>query len=150
MWKERVILKDRVDIALEGGNLRHVAAVQRDPAARQSFETRDQSEGRGLARTRGAKHRKELSLADLEVHAGHRDHIPEALLDIVEGHRHPSLSSSHAPGWSRPVYTNHVNNGRGFVEGWGHLGCGPTLPFNPRPQQGGCAASHRRPPVHAL
>src|SRR6202023_2983300 len=45
MRKERVILEDGVDIALEGGNLRHVAAVQRDPAARQSFETGNQSEG---------------------------------------------------------------------------------------------------------
>ena len=73
--EERVVLEDRVDVALVGRQPGHVLALQLDQAGGRLLEPADHPQGRGLAAARGAEEAEELAVLDLEVDVVDRDHV---------------------------------------------------------------------------
>ncbi len=65
--KQGVVLEDRVDVALVGGEPGHVLALELDPALRRLLEAADHPEGRRLAAAGWAEEAEELALVDVEV-----------------------------------------------------------------------------------
>src|SRR5207244_12572124 len=59
--KERVFLKDRVDVALVGGQAGHVASMQYDPARRRLLEAGDHPQASGLATPGGPEQGEKLA-----------------------------------------------------------------------------------------
>ena len=100
--KERVVLKDRVDGAVEGRRARDVGAGDRDRAACHVVEACDEAQHRGLAGARRSEHREELARLDVQSeivdggrraepfgHAGELDTAVAALGGGVrDGRRH--------------------------------------------------------------
>jgi hypothetical protein len=64
--EERVLLEDHVDVAPEGRDADHVAAVEEDLAAGRLLEA-DHPQGGGLATARRAEQGEELALGDPEI-----------------------------------------------------------------------------------
>ena len=85
--EQRVVLEDRVDVALERRDAGHVTPVKDDAAARRLLEPGDHPERRRLAGPRRAKHREELAIAHVEVDAGDGDHVAVPLLNSFEPDR---------------------------------------------------------------
>jgi hypothetical protein len=69
--EQRVLLEDHVDVAPEGGDPDHVAAVEQDLAGGRFLEAGDHPQGGRLAAARGAQHGEELALGDAQVHLLH-------------------------------------------------------------------------------
>ena len=85
--EERVVLEDRVDVAVERRDRGDVGAVEQDPAGGRQLEAGDHAQGRRLARARRPEHREELAVADVEVDAVDRDDVAVVLRDPFEADR---------------------------------------------------------------
>ena len=81
--EERVVLEDRVDVALVGRQPGHVLALELDDARRRRLEAADHPEGGRLAAAGRAEQAEELPRADLEVDVVDDDRIAE-LLDHID------------------------------------------------------------------
>ena len=77
--KERIVLEDGVDVAVERGKAGDVPALQQNGSDARELEARDHPQHRGLAGARRSEHREELAFRDVEVDARHRGHVPELL-----------------------------------------------------------------------
>ena len=89
--EERVVLEDRVDVALVGRQPGDVLALQLDQARGRRLEAADHPQGRGLAAARRAKEREEFPGLDLEVDVVDDDGLAVALDDIDE----PDVDGGH-------------------------------------------------------
>ena len=85
--EERVGLEHHVDVPLGRRHVRDVAAAQQDAAAARLLEARDHAQRRRLAAARGAEHREELALVDLEGDVVDGDDVVEALRHRLEDDR---------------------------------------------------------------
>src|SRR5262249_16086372 len=65
--EERVVLEDRVDVAVERGPGRDVLSRELDRPCVGPLEARDHAKGRRLAVTGRAEQREELALTDVQV-----------------------------------------------------------------------------------
>ena len=93
--EQGVVLEDRVDVALERRQPRHVLALELDQSRRRLLEAADHPEGRRLAAARRPEEAEELAVAHLEVDVVDGDLVPELLDDIDEADvdlRHLALS----------------------------------------------------------
>src|ERR1019366_7322510 len=84
MRKQRVILEDGVDVALERRLVADVFTQEQDPAGRRELEPGNHPERGGLARPGWPEHREELSVADVEVDPGDGLHVAVVLADTLE------------------------------------------------------------------
>ena len=116
--EQRVVLEDRVHVAIERRDRRHVPAVEVDAAGRRQLEPRDHPQRRRLARTRRAEHREELAVAHLEVDAGDREHVAVALLDALEADRVPPVVDAGVPGPGRSTVGSWVSVGAAKQASW--------------------------------
>jgi hypothetical protein len=82
--KQRVVLKDGVDVALVGRHPRHVDGLEPDGSLSRAFEAGDHPKGGGLAAARRPQQREELTRPDREVGIRDRDVVAEALGDVVD------------------------------------------------------------------
>ena len=73
--EEGVVLEDRVDVALVGGQAGDVRAVKEDASRRSAARSRRSSEGSSSCPSPTAQQREELALADVEVDARDRDDV---------------------------------------------------------------------------
>ena len=89
--EQRVVLEDRVDVALVRRGLGHVLTIEEDLAFRRTLEASDHPEGRGLPTTGRTEHREELARWHLQVDARDGREIAEALHEVDELH----LSTGH-------------------------------------------------------
>jgi hypothetical protein len=94
MRKQRAVLRDHPDAPLVGRYrlpvIDYGLAIERDRAAIGRIEAGDQTEQRGLSRSRRPDDRRAASLLDIEVDAGKRGHTSEAPFerpDAEIGHR---------------------------------------------------------------
>ena len=97
--EERVVLEDRVDVALVGRGLGHVDLVEEDLALGRALEARDHAQGGRFAAARGAEEREELARRHIEVDPCDRGELTEALhqideLDLSACHRARSIHSA--------------------------------------------------------
>ncbi len=90
--EERVVLEDRVDVALVGSDALHVLARDPDVALVGLLEPGQHAQGRRLAAPARTEQRQELPRLHVEVEAVDRDHRPEALRDVGELDR-PALAA---------------------------------------------------------
>src|SRR5947209_4927887 len=65
--EQRVVLKDRIDVALIGGASCHVEAIELERARVRPLEAGDQSQRGRLARSRGPEQREELAWPYVEL-----------------------------------------------------------------------------------
>jgi hypothetical protein len=91
MWEERVVLEDRVDVALVRRRVGDVAPVEQDASIGRLLEAGDEAQGRRLAAARRAEQREELAAGDAEVEVIDRRHVGEVLrqfdqLNLAAGH----------------------------------------------------------------
>ena len=86
MREKRVGLEHHRDVAVGGGELRHVALADADPAARRHLQPGDHAQRGGLAAPGGAEQRDELAGRDLERHVVDRGDRPVALHHALEAH----------------------------------------------------------------
>ena len=84
--KQRVVLEDGVHVAVERRHAGHVTAVEQDAPLGGLLEAGDHAQRRGLARAGRAEHREELAVRDVEVDAGDRLHVAEALDHAFQPH----------------------------------------------------------------
>ena len=82
--EQRVMLEDRVDVALVGRRLGHVGAFEPDGPLGGRLEPGDHPQRGGLAAPGRPEHREELALGNGEVRVGDGDVIAEALRDMVD------------------------------------------------------------------
>ena len=82
--EEGVILKDGVNIPLEGGEVRHTGAVQIDFAVRRAIKAGDHAQAGRFARARGAEHGEKLAILDLEIDAVHGFDLAKGAGDFFE------------------------------------------------------------------
>ena len=85
--KQRIVLEDGVDVALERRRLAHVRPVEQDSAGTRQLEAGDHPQGRRLAGPGRPEHREELAVADLEVDSGHGLDRAEALAQPFQADR---------------------------------------------------------------
>jgi hypothetical protein len=83
---EGVGLKDHGDVAIFGGNLRHVPIPDVNPPLGDLLQPGQQPQGGRLAATGGADQHQELAVRDVKGQVLHRDHVPELLGDMLKGH----------------------------------------------------------------
>src|SRR3954464_11083812 len=77
--KQRVVLEDRVELALVGRAPGDVDAAELERPAVGPLEAGDQAQRRRLARARGAEQREDLAWEDVEAQAFERDHVAVGL-----------------------------------------------------------------------
>ena len=82
--EQRVVLEDRVDVALVGRRAGDVDALEAQGPGRRGLEAGDHAQGRGLAAARGAEEREELARGDREAGVVDRHELAEALGDVVD------------------------------------------------------------------
>jgi hypothetical protein len=82
--KQRVVLEDRVDVALVGRHVGHVGSSQEHAALVRQLEARDHAQRRRLAAAARAEHGEELAIADVDVRLADGDDVAEALADAFE------------------------------------------------------------------
>ena len=92
--KERVVLKDGVDVALVRSAVRHVSAAELDCALVGSLEACNQTQRRCLARSGRAEQREELAGCDLEVDVVDCDDVAVGLAN--PGQTNVDLGRRHA------------------------------------------------------
>ena len=93
--EERVVLEDRVDVALVRRQPRHVLALELDQPGGRLLEAADHPQRRRLAAAGRAEEAEELAVPDLEVDVVDGDRVAELLDDIDETDvdlRHSRLS----------------------------------------------------------
>ena len=84
--EEGVVLEDGVHVSIERRHAGHVASVQQHASFAGLLEAGNHAQGRGLAGARRAEHREELAVCDIEVDAGDRLHVAEALDHAFQPH----------------------------------------------------------------
>ncbi len=82
MREQRVVLKDRVDVAPVGRHAGHIDAVQPDVAATRLVEPADEPQQRRLAAARRAENREELTASHREARAFDGHHRAEPLVYV--------------------------------------------------------------------
>ena len=82
--EQRVLLEDRVDVALVRRDADGRAAADLDLARRRLVEAGDHAQRRGLPAARRAEQREELPGTHLEVDVVDRDQVPECLGDAAQ------------------------------------------------------------------
>jgi hypothetical protein len=85
--EQRVVLENRVDVAVERGLGGDVLAGEVDRPSGDLFESRDESQHRCLARTRRPQHREELAVGDVEIDSVNGFHVPEVLAQTTQRDR---------------------------------------------------------------
>ena len=83
--KERIGLEHHVDGPLVRRNVRHILAVNEDPARRWLLEARQHAQQRRLAAAGCPQQAEYLTLVDLERYAIDRHEVAEALADVLNG-----------------------------------------------------------------
>jgi hypothetical protein len=78
MWKQRVALEDRVDVALVRCDALDVHAVEQDLAGGRLLEPGDHPQRRRLSAARGPEQREELSRRYVQVERVDGDHVVES------------------------------------------------------------------------
>src|ERR1019366_10023339 len=68
-----VVLKDRIDVTLEGRQKSHVHTAEGDGPCIKSLKAGDESQQGGLSRSRRTEHGEELALFDVEVDVAHHN-----------------------------------------------------------------------------
>src|SRR5713226_7439727 len=119
MRKQRIVLKYSADVALIGLQVLNRSAVQADLSGSRIFETRDHSEGGGLAASRRTEQRKELPARDVQGDAIYsvmcwivlRDisKLEDALhckLNVTSGDRRRMAGHKRAMRRSRPLHSS--------------------------------------------
>ena len=81
---EREHLEDEGDVALAGGFLADLFAVDQDLAAGGQFQPRDHAQRRGLAAARRAQQHEELAIPDGEGRPLHGGEIAEFLAQVAD------------------------------------------------------------------
>jgi hypothetical protein len=89
--EERVILEHEADVALLRGNVRDVAAVQRDAPVVDAGQTRNRAQQGALAAAAGTEENEELAVADVDRYVIDDGHALIALGDLVQSDRHAWL-----------------------------------------------------------
>ena len=84
MREERVLLEDRVHVALVGRRARDVVAADQDLALVGLLEAGDHPQRRRLAAAARPEQREELALVDAQVERVHRDERAEPFRDSTE------------------------------------------------------------------
>jgi hypothetical protein len=82
--EERVVLEDRVHVALVRRGLGHVDLVEEDLALGRALEARDHAQGGRFAAARWAEEREELARRHLQVDPGDGGELTEALHQVDE------------------------------------------------------------------
>ncbi len=92
--KERIVLEDRVDFALVGGQRRNILSVQQDSSAVRTFEARQDAEQRGFAAPAGTQQGKKLPFPDRKRDIVRGPRCSEMLGEVFENQkiRQPSPS----------------------------------------------------------
>src|SRR5260370_40337638 len=82
------MLKDEPNVALFGRTLGHVFVVMQDDSHIRVFEPGNDSQERGLPRTRRAQKRQERSRRDVKTHLVERREVAEPFADVfgVDAH----------------------------------------------------------------
>ena len=96
--EQGVVLKDGVDVPLEGRHRRDVLALEFDASGRRQLEAGDQPQDRGLAGAGRAEHGEEFPVADVQVHAVYRDGVPEDLGELAQADRRNLFGSGRGAG----------------------------------------------------
>ncbi len=91
--EEGVVLEDRVDVAVERRDGRHVLAVEQDAALGRDLEAGDHPQGRRLARPGRPEHREELAVHHVEVDPVHCHDREDASAIPALAARRPASSS---------------------------------------------------------
>ena len=82
--EEGVLLEDHVDRPLVGGHPRHVLPLDADRPGARRLEAGDHPQQRGLAAAARPQQREQLAAADGQGDAVDRDHLAEALGDVLD------------------------------------------------------------------
>ena len=82
--EERVVLEDRVDVALVGRDAGDRLAVEEDLALGRLFEPGDHPQRRRLAAARRPEEAVERAPGDAQGHPVHRGHVAESLRDLED------------------------------------------------------------------
>src|SRR5207302_7160763 len=88
--KQRVVLEDRVDVALVGRQRRHVLVLEQQLAAVGLLEAGDDAQRRGLAAAGGPEEGQELRAADREIDALQNGSSREGLGEALKAQQRPS------------------------------------------------------------
>ena len=89
--EERVVLEDGIHVPVEGWDARDVLPVQQDAALAGQLEAGDHAQRRRLPRSGRTQHGEELAVADLQIDAGDRLDVTEALDEVLERDRRGAL-----------------------------------------------------------
>ena len=84
VWKERVGLEDGVHVPPVGREPDDAAAAEEDLARAGLLEAADHAQRRRLAAARGPEQGEEAAGRDLDRHVVNRNHVVEALGDVLE------------------------------------------------------------------
>jgi hypothetical protein len=99
--EQRIGLEHHVDRTRVGRHARHVGAFDDDAAFARHLEAGQHAQQRGLAAAGAAQQREQLARGDIEVDAGDRGNVTEALHDTVDADQGCSVHD--APSWqARP------------------------------------------------
>ena len=88
MAEQRVVLKHQADIALLRGDVRDIAAMQRDAPVIDPCQTCDRAQQSALAAAARTQKHEELTVADVDGNVIDDGDVLVALGDLVEGDRH--------------------------------------------------------------
>ena len=84
MRKQRILLKDRVDVAAIWRHRRHINAIQKHPPGCRLFEASNHLQGGGFAAPRRAQHGKKFTVTNRKVGIVHGNEIAVGLLNVVK------------------------------------------------------------------
>src|SRR6185503_8556510 len=90
--EQRVILKDKADVALLDGEVVDALAANVDVAVGRHFQAGNHAEHGRFAAAAGSEQRQQLALLDRVADVVHGDHAAESLADIFQ-------FDAHAAGW---------------------------------------------------
>src|SRR4029079_7710746 len=119
MGEQRIVLENRVYVALVRWHPRDVATLEPDGALGRGFESSDHPQGGGLAATRWPQQREELAGANGEVGFVDRHVVGETLRDVVD------LDYRTALGAGGPVSSRRLICGGGVCAGQGESSLKP-------------------------
>ncbi len=75
MRKERVVLKDGIDVALPGGEFAGIFAKDSDGTTAELFKARNQAQAGGFAGAGRPQHREKLAVTNPDRYPVHRTHV---------------------------------------------------------------------------
>src|SRR3954447_12545403 len=83
MWEQRIGLEHRIDAALKRRSIANRPAIQADLTRSRILKARDHAQTGSLPATGWAKHREELTIANLHADMIDRRNLAKALDDIA-------------------------------------------------------------------